>query len=351
MDRALYSIRPYTESDLEAEVRIDTAVDPLHPHTLEELRHWIETATTGVGHVSLRFAAADRRTGAVVAYGVVQHTSFNFHPLKFELYVAVHPDFQGQGIGRELYAALENEVLQRSAICLWSMVRENEPRAVRFMEQSGFVPRRKAWRSRLDVARADLSKFPDRTRPMADRGIVLTTLAEEGRERPEVRQRAFRLCTAASADVPRMGEYSPVSFEEFVEFDLNGPGALPDAYFLARRGDEYVGSTVMDRDLAEPDTLQVGFTGTHPGFRGLGIASELKRRAVEYARTRGYRFLLTNNDSLNHPIWAINERLGFRPETTWIQGEKELVPRTPTSVPSGRSPGEGHSRPQKDPQG
>jgi mycothiol synthase len=345
VDGALYSIRPYTESDLEAEVRIDNAVDPLHPHTLEELRHWIETATAGVGHVSLRFVAGDRGTGAVVAYGVVQHTSFNYHPLKFELYLAVDPAFQHRGIGRALYATLESEALQRGAICLWSVVRENEPRSVRFLEQNGFVPRRKAWRSRLDLARADLSGFPDRTRALADQGIVLTTLAAEGEGRPEVRQRAFRLCTAASADVPRMGEYTPVSFEEFVEFDLNGPGALPDAYFLARHGDEYVGSTVMDRDLAEPDTLQVGFTGTHPEFRGRGIASELKRRAVEYARSRGYRFLLTNNDSLNHPIWAINERLGFRPETTWIQGEKELVPSAPKSVPTGPSPGQGHSRP------
>jgi len=81
----------------------------------------------------------------------------------------------------------------------------------------------------------------------------------------------------------------------------------------------------LERDLARPDTLRVGYTGTHPDFRGRGIGTELKRRAAHFARGRGFRYLIAGNDSLNGPILAINRRLGFRPETVWIQGEKSLV--------------------------
>jgi RimJ/RimL family protein N-acetyltransferase len=77
---------------------------------------------------------------------------------------------------------------------------------------------------------------------------------------------------------------------------------------------------------AEPDTLIVGFTGTLPSYRGRGLASELKRRAVEFARAQGYQYLRTFNDSENPRIWAINQRLGFQVQRIWVRGEKGFGP-------------------------
>jgi mycothiol synthase len=291
------------------------------------------------GHLNLKLAVELCGSGAAVAYGALQHTAFNFHPQKISISAVVDPTFQRQGIGTELYSRLEREAVARGAVCLWSSVLESDPRGIRFFERNGFSPLRRSWFSRLDLAKIDPQGFTDRSESLTRRGIRFTTLSAEGRDRPEVRDRLFRLSLLVSEDVPRLGDYTPVSFEQFAGYDLEGPGVLPEAYFLACEGAEYVGMSSLERELARPDTLRVGFTGTDPQCRGRGIASELKRRAVEYARDHAYRFLETYNDSLNRSIWAINEKLGFRQETTWVHGEKSMIASKPDRDPNEPRPG------------
>jgi GNAT superfamily N-acetyltransferase len=325
MNHELYSVRPFVEADYEAEARIDRALYPEIALTAEEIRHYTKAETGEPGRLNFKLAVESRRTGAVIAYGSLHHTSFNYHPRKFRISSTVEPACRRQGVGTELHNLLENEAVARDAICLWSSVRDDDQDGVRFLEKHGFAQRRKTWQSRLDLTKSELSIFPDRSKDLSAQGIKFTTISAEVADRADVRARLYRLSLLVSADVPRLGDYTPVSFEQFVEYDLEGPSVLPDGFFLARADDEFVGMSSLERDLARPDTLRVGFTGTHPNFRGRGIASELKRRAVEFARAGGYRFLVTHNDSLNSRIWTINEKLGFRPEITWLEGEKLLV--------------------------
>jgi len=326
VDNELFAVRPFVETDYEAEARLDAQTDPGFTRTAEEIRHWLETESATPGLHRTVLVVEERRSGAAVAYGELANTSFNFHPQKYWIAAVVDPAFQGRGIGSELYATLEREAVERRAICLWSSVRDDEALAVRFYEHRGFRTLRKTWRSRLDLATYNPSVLPDRSKELAEAGIRFTTLAAEGSGRAEVRRRAYELSRVASKDMPRLGEYTPISFEQFVQLEIEGPAALPEAFFIAVHGDRYVGHTTLDRELLRPDCLHVGFTGTHPDFRGRGVASELKRRALEYARGRGTRYLVTYNDSLNRPIWAINEKLGFRTLVTWLLGEKSLVP-------------------------
>jgi len=328
VDRALYSVRPFIEADYAAEARLDELNDPGFGRTAEQIRHWQEAEAGTPGRFRSKLAVEDRRSGGVVAYGDLAHTSFNYHPHKYSISATVDPAFQGHGIGTELYSLLERDARGRGAICLWATVRADDGPGVQFFERNGFRTLRTTWRSRLDLVTADRSALPDRSTALARQGLRFTTLAAEGGERAEVRRRLYELSRAASKDVPRVGDYTPVSFEQFVQIDIENPSTLPEAFFLAAHDSTYVGMTTLEREPARRDTFHVGFTATHPDFRGRGIASELKRRAVEYARDRGIRFLVTLNDSLNRPIWAINEKLGFRTVTTWLDGEKALDPRS-----------------------
>ncbi len=326
MDPGRYAIRAFEPADYSAEARLAELSDPGYAPTEAMIRHWDEAQDAEPGRVRRKLVAVDRSTGTVMGFGEFSHTSFNFHPDKYWLEVMVDPSVRRQGIGAELYRHLEDEVLTRNPICLWGGARADQASAVRFYTQRGYRTRRELWRSRLDVATADLTVLPDRTGELSRSGVRFTTLAEEGAEDPEVQRRVYDLSHAASADVPRLGEYTPVSFEQYLAIELRNPLTQPESFFLAAVGDRYVGLSVLDREPAHPGTLHVGFTGTHPEFRGRGIAIELKRRAVTYAREHGIESLITNNDSLNRPIWSINERLGFRRLVTWLMGEKPARP-------------------------
>ncbi len=288
------------------------------------MRHWDRSHAINASLVHRKWAVEETRAGTVVATADLRHDSYGYHPRKFAVSIMVDPGHQHRGIGRELAALLEREALERQAISLWCHVRDGDARSMAFASRHGFATVRKQWVSRLEVTSANRASLVDRSNELESRGFRFTTIAREGVDRPEVRERLYRLGQTASADVPRIGTYTPISREEFFAHELEGPGFLADGLFLAVRGEEYVGMSSLERDLKAPDSLHIGFTGTDPRFRGLGLATELKRRAVEYARGHGYRALHTTNDSLNRPIWAINEKLGFRPQLTWIQAEKKI---------------------------
>jgi hypothetical protein len=55
--------------------------------------------------------------------------------------------------------------------------------------------------------------------------------------------------------------------------------------------------------------------------------------AIEFAHGRGVRYLRTFNDSVNTPIWAINERMGFRRTVEWSDLERRFAPKEATSLP------------------
>lgn len=323
MDDTRYCIRDFEEKDYPAEARLHNRVTPDDPTTAEEVRHWLRSMNAP--HLThRRFVVEERDSGTVVASGGITQVPFNFHPRKFWISVQVDPDHQRRGIGQHLYELSEREANERAAIGLWGSARAEDPASARFLLRQGFVEQRRLWISRLELARADLSALPDRSAALTADGIRFSTLASEGPDRAEVRERYYRVWDASGQDVPTVGTRTSVPFEQFVRFEFASPDYRPEAVFLAIHDDEYVGVTVNDSSSADPQTLRVGYTGVLGAYRGRGIATELKRRAIEYARAQGFRYMRTGNDSLNAPIWAINERLGFLRQRTWIQAEKTL---------------------------
>jgi RimJ/RimL family protein N-acetyltransferase len=333
MDASRYFVRPFTDRDYEASSRIDALVNPELTFTAKEQRHWEQQFATP-GLVDEKWVVEERPTRTVVGMASMSHSPYMFHPHKFWTYVVVDPAHRGRGIGRALASLLESEAASHQAMCFWANVRKDDSRSLEFSRKLGFVELRRLWMSTLDLARNDLPALPDRTTSLERQGIRFTTLSAEGPERPEVRRELFDLLSDASRDVPRMGEYTPITFEQFVG-EFGGPSFLPDGLFLAVDGTTYAAMSNFERSFTEKDSLRVGFTGTRAAYRGRGIASELKRRALEYARGKGIRYLRTMNDSLNVPMWAINQKQGFRRTVEWISQERRLAPDIgPSTTPS-----------------
>ncbi len=319
-------LRDAGDEDYPAIARIRNRNNPANPHSAEELRHF-DRAFSGPPLFRRTVMAEQPGAAEPVGYGVLNQLAHNFHPRKYWVHVSVDPAYQGRGIGSRLFERLLAEARQRNALLLWTDVLADHPAGLRFFEHRGFVERGRFRRSRLIVAHAKLDSLPDRTGELTAAGIRFSTLAELGPDRAVVRQRYFRLHRATSRDIPTMGEQSDLEFEQFLEAEIEGPGALPQATFLAVAGETYVGVTTLERNETHPEELHVGYTGTDPEYRGRGIATELKRRAIRYAQDGGYREITAGNDFQNSAIWAINERLGFRTVQVYINGERPLAER------------------------
>ena len=332
MDESRYSVRPFRDDDCETRSRLATRLEPDRPFTAKELRQWDRTFREP--HlVKLDFIVEERASGAGVAYGSLHHSPEMYHSRRFWVEVEVDPDHQHRGIGRTLYEQLEGLARERSVEVLWAGVRADDLRSVRFFEQAGFAVQRRSWMSRLSLEAATAETLGvGQKGPIS--GVTFTTLAEEGADRRDVQERLYRLDLEASRDAPRMEKMTAISFEQYSEHTFRDPRYDPEAVFLARAGGEYVAMSTLYRWPAETDTLMVGFTGTLPAYRGRGLATELKRRAVEFARARGYRYLRTFNDSENPRIWAINQKLGFQVQRVWLMGEKKFGAGPETAPPS-----------------
>jgi len=110
----------------------------------------------------------------------------------------------------------------------------------------------------------------------------------------------------------------------------------------------YVEHTPQDLVKKDPSTIELaeidgrwadmatsitwGFTGVARAYRGRRIATALKVRAIRAARRRGVPMLETENHADNHPMLAINRKLGYQfgPQEVecikWLrQGAKETT--------------------------
>ena len=84
-----------------------------------------------------------------------------------------------------------------------------------------------------------------------------------------------------------------------------------DGAFVALDGSKFVGvaHVILDR---EHDRMENAMTGVLREYRGRGIAQSLKTLTIKHARDNGVSEILTQNDSENGPMLAVNQKLGYR---------------------------------------
>ena len=322
MDETRYALREFCETDFDALASIQNAVEPDEPVSPESLRHAIEAfRPTSKPH---EIVVEDRGSCEVVATAAIYHIPWGGDPKMQEIEINVLPSRQRQGIGSYLYDTLLAKAKERGATRLQCYVRENSAPGLAFVAKRGFREGRRRWRSSLEVASADTSQLAPLVRTLAAEGIEVATLSHEGVNDLQVLQRIHDLDVVAGKDMPRTGAYNPFSFEQYRRFFLEGENFLPDAWFLAKRGNQYVGISSGAREPAQPQVLQQYFTGVRPEFRRRRIALVLKLMLIEYAQQNGYARIETWNDSLNAPMWTLNKELGFRKVREMIELESEL---------------------------
>jgi GNAT superfamily N-acetyltransferase len=315
-------IRDFQTDDYPALAELSNAVDPDRPTTEAELRHDDEVYKGGP-FLHHRYVATDPTSRELLGEGSYFHIPWSFSPERFGVWFAVRPDRQGGGIGRLLYLRVLADLERLGARQIRTWTQESRSEAFGFLFRRGFEPLTWTWESRLDVAAFRITEFADRWAIPA--GIEITTLAAETAKDPEALHEMYELDCELAVDVPRHDPFTPPGFELYRHQLLESPRAMPDAHFLAKDGDRYVGVSDLERLDALPGVLHTGFTGVRREYRGRGIAFALKLRAIDYAIRHGIREIRTGNSTLNAPMLGINERLGFVKQPMWINFGKDLT--------------------------
>ena len=315
-------IRAATPADYPVLVALNKASYPDYGETEEEWRHWDET-WDHKKYFKSRVVAEDG--GRVVGFGLVNHMRWAFVPTKYRIDITVHPGHRERGHGSALYDALLDKVRERSGKAVAAAVKESMAGGVRFLSKRGFREVKRDWESRLFVEGFDFARFVTAEARVAKQGIRIVTLADEMQRDSSALQKAFELTEDCRMDIPSVDPPTRHTFEEFRIEDIDAPGALLDAFFVAIDKDgRYLGVSNLFRSLDDPAFLWQGITGVRREARGKGIAMALKLRTVRYAIDKGVEHIKTWNDVHNRPMLAINEAMGFAKQPAWISYEKDL---------------------------
>jgi GNAT superfamily N-acetyltransferase len=257
----------------------------------------------------IRRMVATNADGQVIGYSYADHQTW-FEDQRFDIWAIVHPQWRCQGIGAALYASALQFAREQAARLLKSEVHEDDAASLRFAEKRGFLLDRHQFESTLDLENFDESAFRDLEEPVKEAGIRIYSLADLGNT-VENRRKLHAVNYAAAIDIPGTnGNWIP--FDEFEQAVSGAEWFRPDGQLVALDGDEWVGLCAVQLVPKTQGAYNL-ITGVLRSHRGRKIALALKLAAIRYARSRGARYMRTNNDSLNAAILAVNRRLGYAP--------------------------------------
>jgi GNAT superfamily N-acetyltransferase len=188
-------------------------------------------------------------------------------------------------------------------------------------EKLGFVENHRMMHVYLPLSDIDLTPFVEIENKLNSLGIVVTTLAEELISDVDYFSKLQTLNNLTWADYPTeplVPQSSPNN--QMLTHEDN----IPDAYFIAKMGQLYIGHSHLMKLPSDTENLIQGLTATLREFRGEGIATALKVKGIEFAKRMGYKGILTSTRNTNGPMEAVNKKLGWRTNYSEVRLEKIL---------------------------
>jgi ribosomal protein S18 acetylase RimI-like enzyme len=260
-------------------------------------------------------AAADGAEPGDIA-GMVMLLQFHLPPDWAQVVVKVGLEHRRKGLGELLWREAFEHPVGRDAPVLLVNIRDDDSDSRAFSERRGFSLWAHRFQSFLEVGGFDGSRFADAIAATEASGIRIGTLADIV-GRAELVDSYFQLYRRASLTTPDNDQGVEPKRDDFDRFYLDPEQHPPEATILAFEEDEVVGMTSIQ--VRGPGFVYTSMTGVNPDHRGRGIALAIKVRSVEAARALGAERMGTNNLSINAPILAINDKMGYvRQPGLWL---------------------------------
>jgi GNAT superfamily N-acetyltransferase len=312
------SIESFKETEYGILGELFEGVYPEYPGVAEDLRHTDATRMPPLKAARWLLKDASRALG-MVEYS---QSATRYDPRRFTIDLLVRPDAEGRGLGKQLYAHLLGQLEEFDPLALEIGVREDKMRGLRFAGERGFAETMRSWESRLDPRGFNPEAYDGLVARVTGEGIVLRDLTELAID-PERERLIYELRNAIIPDVPSTAAVTEESYEQYLERFWKNPLMIQEACFIALDGERYVGYSQFF-DTPDRSLLYTGLTGVRREYRGRGIATALKVRAIAWAKAAGRTEIVTWNASQNVEMLGINAKLGFVRQKAWIDFEKVL---------------------------
>ena len=294
------------ETDLPDIVRIINPYET-NPVTVDQVHSFFEY--NPAGRIQKRLVSVDDHDLVTGYTGLVHEASAPAG--QFITWVIVDPAFRRQGIGSALWDAILLALQEQRAARLDSDVADNDPVGLGFARRRGFSIHHQTFRSVLDLATFDETPYLPAITSLAAQGIRFHPLADFP-DTPATRHKLFDLNSILSLDMPNNDGRQP-EYSEFERYVLQAPWFCREGQLLAVDGDQWVGLAALSITPESRSAYNLT-TGVLRSYRGRKIAQALKIMGVRYALEHAAQSIVTDNDSLNVPMLAINRKMGYQPQ-------------------------------------
>ncbi|HXH61606.1 MAG TPA: GNAT family N-acetyltransferase, partial [Fimbriimonadaceae bacterium] len=225
--------------------------------------------------------------------------------------VIVHPKAQRQGIGRAVFKEIERYARENGAQCTTLVVFDRIADTKPAIERLGYEEKTFYFQSSLDPRTFDVTEHNGVIARVCESGIQIRALSEF--PATEQTDRAFHAVVhETELDVPFLDYFGVLGFDDYRKMMMGAQWFDRSGAFVAMHGEKIVGVTLVNPGSVDFNgEMFVSHTGVVDGYRGKGIATALKARALEWAKAFGGTKVRTENNTANPAMRAVNQRLGF----------------------------------------
>lgn len=235
--------------------------------------------------------------------------------------IIIDPEYRGRGIGTFVYKKGEEIVEELGAKLLYCQVFDHMSNSISFAKNKGFTVDRHIYDSKLMITKYTPRMDYSLLKQAEEKGFVFCSMSDL-QDEPETLEKLHALYLLTSKDIPGWSE-PPPTFDEFCNSVFLHSGYKPEGQFIVMKDNEWVGMSTLVY-TKETNSLYTSMTGIDSRYRGNGLAKILKMMTIQYAIDSNISYMLTHNDSKNHAMIAINQKLGYQPQPGYYQMVKKL---------------------------